>query len=754
MEAQIPRAEALHTNHRWFTELQPAHDRARPWIRILRLEPGAFGDPIHGLLTVEELDATETFDALSYCCGPPILSCTITVNGAPGFRITQNLWNALQRVRKKDGDRRLWVDAVCIDQEDEREKSSQVRHMHAVYSRAEEVCIYWGECTDQGTCGGDGERIYMYTSRDSVDQNGHDLDPGDVGRFLACRKPLCITRVPKMPARSSIEHTTDRQSSQLILEGCTLDVWEIHPWPFVDAVEYELVRDSSDVASRQQCWWMRLWTMQELLLAKQPVVYCGPYVIRWETVSQLWVNGTSITKRNYDGGYSTTFKESASRLEITNLNALCDRSRRDLHTLLMASTEKGFAEPKDRVFALLGALPQRTISLDYALDTRVIYASTAVHCIATQGTFDILFSQWKRSYRLESEENRLYSLVPDFDRLQDSNVAQSWSFPRSCVGRPEQGRWEGARASTVPNLLGGYPRKHKEQLEFTHILSGRNINMAVIENTVSRFRIAFDGADVATISKMYHLGQHNLDWILADLSNLLSQYFAGSLCEGNKHWTMNTTSQQEQHTYDIYTLLLEACSLHEKGESTLSSDAETHIPVSMDLRFEAQRQRESIQNTRKTLHGPKECLDFLAIADECLRRPWEVSLTGPLASRRCDWTKKNRQDPSHPSDPKFYSGKSHKVLQTLLFAVMSEKSWSGTFFITTDGYLGIVPESTQPGDQIVILDGARSPFVLRALKDSSDYTLLGDSFVLGLMHGEVREMDARGKLESRKFVIQ
>jgi hypothetical protein len=96
----------------------------------------------------------------------------------------------------------------------------------------------------------------------------------------------------------------------------------------------------------------------------------------------------------------------------------------------------------------------------------------------------------------------------------------------------------------------------------------------------------------------------------------------------------------------------------------------------------------------------------------------------------------------------------HSVLRDLLSAVLGVKRWSGTFFITTDGHLGIGPESTQPGDHIIVLDGARSPFVLRKLGDSTDYALLGDSSVLGLMHGEVREMDARGQLESRQIVIR
>jgi hypothetical protein len=95
MESNVPRLEALHTNHAWFTELQPTHDRAQPWIRVLCLEAGAFGEPFYGTLAAEKLDVAEPFDALSYSCGPPILSCSITINGTPGFRITQNLWKIM-----------------------------------------------------------------------------------------------------------------------------------------------------------------------------------------------------------------------------------------------------------------------------------------------------------------------------------------------------------------------------------------------------------------------------------------------------------------------------------------------------------------------------------------------------------------------------------------------------------------------------------------------------------------------------------
>jgi hypothetical protein len=260
------------------------------------------------------------------------------------------------------------------------------------------------------------------------------------------------------------------------------------------------------------------------------------------------------------------------------------------------------------------------------------------------------------------------------------------------------------------------------------VLNGREISIDLIENSASRHRIAFGGASITTVSKLYHLGQQSMDWILADLSTSLSQYSA-SLRKGRRRWDMSTTNQQEHHAYDLYILLWECC-----------LDGTTEGPV----RFLSSAQRQLWQDTWM-VQDSKECLEFLAIADECLRRPWAERFTGPLASRRLDRTTDAYHQPR-------YSG--HRFLDTLILAVQKHGTWSGTFFIASTGHLGIGPESTQPGDQIVVLDGARSPFVLRALKNSADYALLGDSFVLGLMHGEVRDLYARGQMHSSKFVIQ
>ncbi|KAK4043350.1 heterokaryon incompatibility protein-domain-containing protein [Parachaetomium inaequale] len=58
--------------------------------------------------------------------------------------LTQNLYAALRYIRRPDQDVILWVDAVCINQGDPREKGHQVKQMGNIYKGAEEVLIWLG----------------------------------------------------------------------------------------------------------------------------------------------------------------------------------------------------------------------------------------------------------------------------------------------------------------------------------------------------------------------------------------------------------------------------------------------------------------------------------------------------------------------------------------------------------------------------------------------------------------------------------
>jgi hypothetical protein len=64
------------------------------------------------------------------------------------LKITANLFEALCHLREEKKTRTLWVDAVCINQDHNVEKSQQVRLMQRIYSGASLVIVDLGEEAD------------------------------------------------------------------------------------------------------------------------------------------------------------------------------------------------------------------------------------------------------------------------------------------------------------------------------------------------------------------------------------------------------------------------------------------------------------------------------------------------------------------------------------------------------------------------------------------------------------------------------
>lgn len=113
-------------------------------IRVLVLHPGAWNSKLKGTLHVAYLDLGPVYDALSYTWGSHDDDQSIYIDGWE-LKITRNLYNALKRLRQRFTKICIWVDAVCIDQDNEREKRSQIMLMGEVYSRARSVLVWLGE---------------------------------------------------------------------------------------------------------------------------------------------------------------------------------------------------------------------------------------------------------------------------------------------------------------------------------------------------------------------------------------------------------------------------------------------------------------------------------------------------------------------------------------------------------------------------------------------------------------------------------
>lgn len=89
------------------------------------------------------------YEALSYVWGNADKPCCININNQC-LKITQNLYRALLHLRNNTFSLIIWIDAICINQDDEREKERQIPLMAEIYAKASCVVVWLGDAEDDG----------------------------------------------------------------------------------------------------------------------------------------------------------------------------------------------------------------------------------------------------------------------------------------------------------------------------------------------------------------------------------------------------------------------------------------------------------------------------------------------------------------------------------------------------------------------------------------------------------------------------
>ncbi|KAK8137540.1 heterokaryon incompatibility protein-domain-containing protein [Apiospora sp. TS-2023a] len=226
---------------------------------VLGVPASAPDEPIQGRLRVIPLDGSQKFTALSYVWGsyaatPQYITCDGT-----RLNVTSNCHSALGHMRNTLGTFTIWIDAVCINQEDEPEKMAQIPLMGDIYSIAETVYIWLGD----GTPGTDRAMDYMsnpvlaryYTPQ--ADGTA-ESSPFFAAWFLYWSK----FNIKKHPIPFSSLTPTPKPR-------------------FGGHYLYATFQDLQDLLCRP--WIERLWTYQEILLAANPVMVCGNRYVPWNT---------------------------------------------------------------------------------------------------------------------------------------------------------------------------------------------------------------------------------------------------------------------------------------------------------------------------------------------------------------------------------------------------------------------------------------------------------------------------------------
>lgn len=281
-------------------------------------------DPVSQQNSLTSLEPTPTYEALSWCWGDdaeePKVEIRIREKNEAGewrsypMKIPWTLAEALYSLRYPGKDRNLWVDAICINQEDVDERNRQVQMMAEIYGGATQVCVWLGTATKESA------RALNFI-RDNV---------------------IKLWKFDELCAKQ--ESSKD---------------WKV----FLDLMN--------------RAWFSRRWVVQEIALAREAKVYCGSDNIDWQDFADavsLFVEVESATHRLSEimrrdeqfhhvpdfFGYvsalgATVLVEAVNTLFRESMDG--DKRRREpllgIEYLVSKMTVFDVTEPRDAIYALL-----------------------------------------------------------------------------------------------------------------------------------------------------------------------------------------------------------------------------------------------------------------------------------------------------------------------------------------------------------------------------------------------------------------
>lgn len=304
--------------------------------RCLDIHPGLTTDPLVCSLRQITLDQASTYEALSYCWGDVRDTVGMRVhfqhhnqnaqmeektrNNLPGgsrrtatklyrsfispldfhsqtrlpaltqdkFRITKNLGEALRALRFQDKSRTLCVDAVCINQNDDWEKTHQVGFMGKTFSPAKHVLVWLGP-------GDISSQILHQVSCKHVQPSAHEFAIGGtlgMADWLASRLTKAMLK--------------DDELLQLIATFVKQDgTYDISTAPLEEQLWYTVLSSFNQVLGRP--WWYRIWVVQEVMLAEnlQVTLKTGEQEMSWLNMVNVMhcIDNTQIISK-----YGNSFK--------------------------------------------------------------------------------------------------------------------------------------------------------------------------------------------------------------------------------------------------------------------------------------------------------------------------------------------------------------------------------------------------------------------------------------------------------------
>jgi hypothetical protein len=352
---------------------------------------------IRGTLQTCALQDAPEYEALSYVWGHEIEQTSIQLNGKP-FLVQSNLHAALRRLshapsRNKPSTRRLWIDAICINQSDNVEKSKQVMRMDRIYAGASKVLIWLGEASASS-----------HLAFDTLLQFAKD--DGSLDGSTTCHN-LASTAVKR---RAAFQELLNR--------------------PYLK----------------------RAWIIQEVVAAKQATVICGTDSISFDSMFNAFQKITGSGFSPYSPATATVTDLGLWREEYLKSDSRERDEWLDLHFLLMYTRNKSCTNPRDSVYSIRGLASDsfsKGIVVDYDQPLERVYIECAKNSLRMRPNDLRVLSTVELRHR-HTTSLELPSWVPDWSQRNcDTGVLQRYSrfspdkyFRAAANTKPQISIWE------------------------------------------------------------------------------------------------------------------------------------------------------------------------------------------------------------------------------------------------------------------------------------------------------------------------
>lgn len=355
-------------NHGQLVDIGPFEaplDESSSEIRVLKVsrhfkDGGDESETFKADLVRVSLDDDPAYLAISYAWGDPSIVGHFASHHKDKKRqiaYSRGVFDIINTILAWDTTLYLWIDALCINQEDLSERESQVAMMGKIFSQARQVVAFLGQADDMSTTAMDfmllaANSIWAHRSPD------HSFTISGIGRLVS-------------EIGSRVEDTVS-------IKG---------------------------LISRP--WFHRCWVVQEVALGNDPVLICGKHALSLCALSTLLKSIILVFRYSamcdLDQMYSHDFMTAILSLGSTAGIHVARQGQKGnefqlpfLHSLATLSATFEASDPRDRIYALLGLNSAKryrnALRPDYGIAVEDLYTNLAREILVQDGNINFLHS--------------------------------------------------------------------------------------------------------------------------------------------------------------------------------------------------------------------------------------------------------------------------------------------------------------------------------------------------------------------------